>query len=106
MKPLRISCPQWPCVGTQLMKACARDRLEGALRALFAGEFDRKCFDRPRCFAGEQLMTAVRLALNAQRSGHVFGNLMCQPEQCGRIAVLKLKFDFVKTRRSAARLDS
>ncbi len=31
---------------------------------------------------------------------------MCQPEQCGRLAVLKLKFDFIKTRRPAARLDS
>src|SRR6266481_2663992 len=106
MKPFRVSCSQWPYIGAELMKARAFDRLEGGHCALFGGDFDRKCLDWSRCHAGEQLITAVRLALNAQRSGHVFGKLMCQPEQCGRLAVLKLKFDFIKTRRPAARLDS
>src|SRR6267154_2995340 len=106
MKPLGISSPQWSSVGAKLMKARTRDRLEGRVRASFGGEVEQKCLDRSRCFADQQLVAAVRLALNDQHSWHVFGKLMCQPEQCGRLTALKLKFDFIKTRRSAARLDS
>src|SRR5258707_8372128 len=94
MKPLRISGPQWSGVGAQLMKARTRDRLEGRVRASFGGEVEQKCLDRSRCFADQQLVAAVCLALNAQHSWHVFGKLMRQPEQCGRLTALKLKFDF------------
>src|SRR6267154_188868 len=106
MKPLGISSPQWSSVGAKLMKARTRDRLEGRVRASFGGEVDQKCLDRSRCFADQQLVAAVCLALNAQHSWHVFGKLMRQPEQCGRLTALKLKFDFTKTRRPAARVDS
>src|SRR5258707_2416057 len=106
MKAFRISCVQGAYIGAQLMEAGACDCLEGGLGTLFGVELDGKCLDRPRYLAGQQVITAVSLALNTEGSRHLFGNLMCEQKQCLRIAVLKLEFDFVKPRRSAARLDS
>ena len=43
-----------PRVGTQLIKARARDRQESDLRAMLGGKLDRKWFNGVRCLAGEQ----------------------------------------------------
>src|SRR5262249_25115598 len=88
-----------------LLETGAADRLEGLPRAHAGHERDKRCLDRRAQRIVDELVAALRFALQRELRRRPLGELARNREQPGLVAALELELYFAQRRRALASVD-